>query len=112
MTIAATRMYRSQIDFASGSTEMYDIFSSYFHAQCCLCCFRTLENPQLSSLVILKTKQTDLAPTTLDQTEIKVTVNRAYEQCLTGGLKNGGDSSAVFSTSERILQITAIWKSW
>jgi hypothetical protein len=36
MTIAATRMHRSLVDFASGSTEVYDIlhFLSYFHAQC------------------------------------------------------------------------------
>jgi hypothetical protein len=32
MTIAATRMHRSLVDFASGSTEVYDIlhFLSFF----------------------------------------------------------------------------------
>jgi len=85
MTIAATRMHRSLVDFASGSTEV------------------THENRPLSSLVFSKTKRTDAAPTTQDR--IKVSVNSAFEQRSTGS-KNGGDSSTVFSTSEQIPQIT------
>ena len=105
MTVAATRMHRSLIDFASGSTEVYDIlhFLSFFMLSAAYCRFRTHENRPLSSLVFSKTKRTDTAPTTLDQ--IKMTVNRAFEQRSTG-LKNDGDSATVCSTSEQIPQTT------
>jgi hypothetical protein len=106
MTIAATRMHRSLVDFASGSTEVYDILHFLFFSMLSVAyVVRTHENRPLSSLVFSKTKRRDTAPTTLDQ--IKVSMNRASEQRSTGS-KNDGDSSTVFSTvtSEQIPQIT------
>ena len=103
MTIAATRMQRSLVDFTSGSTEVYDIlhFLSLFQ---CLVIARTHESRPLSSLVFSKTKRRrDTVPTTLDG--INVSVNRVFEQGSTGS-KNDGDTSTVFSTSEKIPQMT------
>ena len=106
MTIAATRMHRGLVDFASSSTEVYDIphFLSCFHAQFGVCYFRSRENRPLSSLVFSKTKRTDPAPNTLDR--IMVSMNGAFER-RSGGSKNDGDSSTVLSTSDKIPQITA-----
>jgi len=86
MTIAATRMHRSLVDFASGSTEVRH------------------ESRPLSSLVFSKTKRGDTALTTLDRMD--ASVNRAFEQRSTGS-KNDGDSSTVFSTSEQIPRVTS-----
>jgi hypothetical protein len=104
MTIAATRMHRSLVDFACGSAEVYDIlhFLSYFHAQCDLYCFRMHESRPVSTLVFSKTKRTDPAPATLDQ--IQMSVNMASEQLSTDS-KNDGDSSTVISTSDQIHKI-------
>jgi hypothetical protein len=105
MTIAATRMHSSLVDFASGSTEVYDIlhFLSFFVLSVAYV-FRIHESRPLSSLVFSKTKRADTAPTTLDGIT-NASVNRVFEQCSTGS-KNDGDSSIVFSTSEQIPQIT------
>ena len=105
MTIAATRMHRSLIDFACGFAEVYDIlyFLSFFMLSAAYCRFRTHENRPLSSLVFSKTKRSESAPTTQDR--ITMSVNRASEQRSTGS-KNDGDSSTVSSTSEQIPQTT------
>src|SRR5258708_4495726 len=106
MIIAATRMHHSLVDFASaGSSEVYDIlhFPSYSHAQRGLCCFRTLENRRLSGQGLFRTRRGDPGRSTLDH--IKVSVSVDSEQCSTG-LKNDSDSTTVFSTSEKIPQIT------
>lgn len=103
MTIAATRMHRSLVDFAYGSTELYDILHVlYFHAQRDLYCFRMHESRPVSTLVFSKTKRTDPAPATLDQ--IQMSVNMASEQRSTDS-KNDGDSSTVISTSDQIHKI-------
>jgi hypothetical protein len=65
---------------------------------------RTHENRPLSTLVFSKAKRrTDTVPTTLDQ--INVSVNRVFEQRSTGS-KDDGDTSTVFSMSEKIPQNT------
>ena len=65
---------------------------------------RTHENRPLSSLGFSKTKRADTAPTTLDG--IDVSADRAFEQRSTRtSSKNDGDSSTVFSASEKIPQI-------
>ncbi|KAI0279377.1 hypothetical protein BGY98DRAFT_933272 [Russula aff. rugulosa BPL654] len=84
MTIAATRMHRSLVDFACGSTEVMH------------------ESRPVSTLVFSKTKRTDPAPATLDQ--IQMSVNMASEQRSTDS-KNDGDSSTVISTSDQIHKI-------
>lgn len=107
MTIAATRMHRSLVDFACGSTEVYDILHSHSFSMvlsAAYCRFRTCENRPLSSLVFSKTKQTDTAPITLDR--IKMSVNRTSEQRSSTGSKSDGDSFTVSSTSEQIPQNT------
>jgi len=104
MIIAATRMHRSLVDFASGSTEMYDTlhFLSFFLAQHGLCRFSTRESRPMSNLVFSKTKRSDPAPTALDWVE--VATHKDFGQHLTGS-KNDDDSSTVIGTSEPILHI-------
>jgi len=104
MTIATTRMHRSLVGFAFGSTEMYDTSVPFvFLAKYGLCRFRRQESRPMSNLVFLRTKGSDTARTILDR--IKVSVYRASEQHSTGS-KNEGDSTTVTSTSERVPQIT------
>lgn len=104
MVIAATRMHRTLVDFASsGSADVYDIlhFLSYSHAQCNLYCFRSHENRPLSGVGFLRRRGD--ARSTSDH--IKVSVSVASEQCSTG-TKNDGDSATLYSTSEKSPQIT------
>jgi len=104
MIIAATRMHRSLVDFASGSTEMYDTlhFLSFFLAQHGLCRFSTRESRPMSNLVFSKTKRSDPAPTALDR--VQVVTHKAFGQHSTGS-KNDDDSSSVIGTGELILHI-------
>ena len=105
MTIAATRMHSSLVDFASGPNEVYDIFHFLsFFMLIIVDIVRTHDNRTLSSLVFSKTKRADTAPTTLDR--IIVSFNKAFERRSTGS-KNDGDSSMVFSTSEQMPQISS-----
>jgi hypothetical protein len=113
MTIAATRMHRSLIDFTSGSAEVYDILRllSYFHAQCGLCCFRSHETQirPLTSLVFSKTKRTDRASTTQDQ--IKVSVNRASEQFSTSSEEGDRPLARSSARAEKYLKSLATQKA-
>jgi len=104
MIIAATRMHRSLVDFASGSTEMYDAlhFLSFILTQHGLCRFSTRESPPMSNLVFSKTKRSDPAPTALDR--VQVATHKAFGQHSTGS-KNDDDSSSVIGTGELILHI-------
>ncbi len=104
MIIAATRMHRSLVDFASGSTEMYDAlhFLSFFLTQHGLCRFSTRESRPISNLVFSKTKRSDPAPTALDR--VQVVTHKAFGQHSTGS-KNDDDSSSVIGTGELILHI-------
>ncbi len=104
MIIAATRMHRSLVDFASGSTEMYDAlhFLSFILTQHGLCRFSTRESRPMSDLVFSKTKRSDPAPTALDR--VQVATHKAFGQHLTGS-KNDDDSSSVIGTGELILHI-------
>ncbi|KAH9985091.1 hypothetical protein BJV77DRAFT_1071623 [Russula vinacea] len=82
MTIAATRMHRSLVNFASVSSDVAH------------------DNPQLSSLVFSKTKRTDTAPTALDRIEVTVqTAVTAIEQHSTGHISDH-DSSTIVSRGE------------
>jgi hypothetical protein len=85
MTIAATRMHRSLIDFASGSSDM------------------TNESPQLTSLVLSKAKRTDTGPTALDRVE--VSMHTPPEQYSTGPAMSGESTPTIVSTSEKIPEI-------
>ncbi|KAF8473075.1 hypothetical protein DFH94DRAFT_149922 [Russula ochroleuca] len=80
MIIAATRMHRSLVDFASGSSNMGH------------------ENIQVSSLVFSKTKQADLASTTLHRVEIPM--DPAFEQHQTAQIPND-HSSGISAESAR-----------
>jgi hypothetical protein len=104
MIIAATRMHRSLVDFASGSTEMYDTlhFFSFFLAQHGLCRVSTRESRPMSNLVFSKTKRSDPAPTALDRVE--VATHQAFGQHSTGS-KNDDDSPTIIGTDELILHI-------
>ncbi|KAF8494698.1 hypothetical protein F5888DRAFT_1805422 [Russula emetica] len=84
MTIAATRMHRSLVYFAS---------SDVIH-----------ESSQMSIFSYAKTKQTDPPSTVPDRVE--VTVHEAFGQHSTGST-SGGDSSefTIFSTSEQMPHI-------
>ncbi|KAH9985086.1 hypothetical protein BJV77DRAFT_139589 [Russula vinacea] len=82
MIIAATRMHRALVDFASESSDMAHV------------------NVQASSLVISKTKQTDAAPTTLHR--IEIAVDTAFEQHPTAQITDD-DSSDISTESARPL---------
>jgi hypothetical protein len=103
MTIAATRMHRSLIDFASGSSDMYDSLHFLFFAQRVQCRFRTNESPQLTSLVLSKAKRTDTGPTALDRVE--VSMHTPPEQYSTGPAMSGESTPTIVSTSEKIPEI-------
>ena len=104
MIIAATRMHRSLVDFAYGSTEVYDILYFYsFSMLCVTYVVRTHENCAQICLEFSKAKRrTDTVPTTRDR--ISGSVSKVFDQRSTGS-KNDGDTSTVFSTSEQIPQI-------
>jgi hypothetical protein len=100
MIIAATRMHRSLVDFASGSSNMYGTLRlfSILPAQRGRCHFRGHENIQVSSLVFSKTKQADLASTTLHRVEIPM--DPAFEQHQTAQIPN--DHSSGISAGEQV----------
>jgi len=82
MVIAATRMHRSLVEYASGSTEV------------------TREGRPMSSLVFSKTKRTEKAPTALERNEISM--HSTSNQHRTRSKNDDDDSSTVISASERI----------
>ena len=103
MTIAATRMHRSLIDFASKTSEVYDSpLHSFFPAQCGRCRFRVHEDPQLdSSIVILKPKRSlkrSLGRSDTGPTALEVAVHTVFEQHPTDLVSN--DDSSATSISE------------
>ncbi|KAF8473077.1 hypothetical protein DFH94DRAFT_855978 [Russula ochroleuca] len=88
MIIAATRMHRSLVDFASGSSDMAH------------------EKVKVSRLAFSKTKQTDdAAPTTVHQIEIAVDTALGFEQYRTAQIADDGSSD--ISTESARSQPTA-----
>jgi hypothetical protein len=86
MVIAATRMHRTLVDFASsGSADV------------------SHENRPLSGVGFLRRRGD--ARSTTDHIKVSVSVASDSEQCSTG-LKNDGDSATLYSTSEKSPQIT------
>ncbi|KAI0279383.1 hypothetical protein BGY98DRAFT_1096206 [Russula aff. rugulosa BPL654] len=83
MIVAATRMHRYLIDFASKPHDLED------------------QNPQVSKLVFARAKQTDTTPTTLNR--IEVTVHTAFEQHATP--RKSDDCSSDMSTNEHMPHI-------
>lgn len=60
MSIAATRMHRSLVDFASGHADMYDIiYSALFSAHCLLSILGVLGNQQSGSLPVRRIQETN-----------------------------------------------------
>ena len=98
MIIAATRMHRALVDFASESSDMYGTLCllAFLPAQCGRCHLRAHVNVQASSLVFSKTKQTDAVPTTLHR--IEIAVDTAFEQHPTAQITD--DDSSDISTGE------------
>ncbi|KAH9976466.1 hypothetical protein BJV77DRAFT_603156 [Russula vinacea] len=91
MTIAATRMHRSLVNFASVSSDVAH------------------DNPQLSSLVFSKTKRTDTAPIALDRIEVTVqTAVTAIEQHSTGHISDHDSSTIVSRVSTCPLPILSL----
>ena len=80
MTIAATRMHRSLVNFASS-----DVVDS-----------------RLSDLAFARTKQTDGPSTVPDRVELAVAFGQHPK-----GSSNGGDSSTIFSTGEQMPHIVS-----
>lgn len=124
MIVAATRMHRNLIDFASKPPNLYVISSlfNFLPAQWNRCHFREYQNFHPSNLVFARTKQTDTTPTTMNQ--IEVTVHAAFEQhptdqksddyssdvsAIEGGSPTGSasddDLSTIISTSEHMSHI-------
>ncbi|KAF8473059.1 hypothetical protein DFH94DRAFT_149353 [Russula ochroleuca] len=83
LTIAATRMHRSLVDFVSRCPEVAH------------------KGPQVSSIVFSKTKQKDSIPTALDR--IEIAVHTSFEQHPTSPVNN--DDSSTVSISEQVPQI-------
>jgi hypothetical protein len=108
LIITSTRMHRSLVDFASGSSDVYEYDTLHFNASlpplfspsARPIWFRTNENPQLTSLVLSKAKGTDTALTALDRVE--VSMHTAPEQHPTGTAMSGEGTSTTISTSEQI----------
>jgi hypothetical protein len=96
LIIAATRMHCSLVNFASGSSNVYDTlqFLSFFP----LNRFRAHESPQVSNLTSSKTKRADTPSTALDRVEIAM--HTAIERHPTSSTKDD-DSSTIISTSEQ-----------
>ena len=92
MIIAATRMHRALVDFASVSSDMYGTlcFLSFFPAQYGRCRFRAHEKVKVSRLASPNTKQTDAAPTTPHR--IEIAVDTAFEQHPTAQIADGDSS--------------------
>ena len=94
--IAATRMHRSLVNFASGSSDVYDTLQ--FLSLFLLNRFRAHENPQASNLTSSKTKRAGAPSTAMDRVEIAM--HTAIEQHPTCSMKDD-DSSTIISTSEQ-----------
>ena len=85
--IAATRMHRSLVNFASGFSEVYDTFQflSFFPAQCSRYRFRPHGSPKVSNPTSSKTKRTDIPSNALDRVE--VAIHTAIERHSTSSTK-------------------------
>ena len=97
MTIAATRMHRSLVNFAS--LDVYGPSLLCFSpAQCSLCHFRIHESPKTSNsvaaLAFPKTKRTDAPSTVPDRVEVA-----DFELHMTGST-NDSESSTIISISK------------
>jgi hypothetical protein len=99
MIIAATRMHRNLIDFASKPPRLVGNFFAFlfcprswdrYHS-------REYQNLQVSDLVFARTKQTDTTPTTLNR--IEVTVPTAFERHPTA--QKSGNYSSDMTTNEK-----------
>ncbi|KAI0281958.1 hypothetical protein BGY98DRAFT_931789 [Russula aff. rugulosa BPL654] len=99
MTIAATRMHRSLVNFAS--SDVYDSsLLSFFPTQYSLCRFRKHESPKMSSLAFRETKWTDTPSTVPDR--IEVVVHKAFGQHLTSSTNDSDSSSITAEPRSRI----------
>ena len=93
MTIAATRMHRSLVDFAS--SDVYDLsLLSFFPAQYGLCRFRIEESLKISNLAFPDTKCTDTPSTVPDRAE--VVIHNAFGQHPKGST-NDNDSTIMIT---------------
>ena len=101
MIIAATRMHRNLIDFASKPPRLVGNFFAFlfcprswdrYH-------FREYQNLQVSDLVFARTKQTDTTPTTSTLNRIGVTIHTVFEQHPTA--RKSGDYSSDMTTNEK-----------
>jgi len=73
LIIAATRMHRSLVDFASGSSDVYDAhFLSLFPFSAADGRFRVHGNPQMNNLASPKTKRTSTPSSALDRVEVAI----------------------------------------
>ena len=75
MSIAATRMHRSLVDYTSGSTDMCDTLTPFRSpTHCGQCSFSAQETVQHSKLSDPKSRQIPAASTSLDRMEVAVHV--------------------------------------
>jgi hypothetical protein len=82
MTIAATRMHRSLVDFTCESSDGCAILHLYFFpAHYGRCRFSVEDNSQTSGLKFSKSKQTHARP--VPPNPMKITVHTIFEQDLT-----------------------------
>jgi len=79
LAIAATRMYRSLVDFASETTDMSDILSFHIYpcSQCSIPC-SIQDDPQADSHIFSRTKDTPRARTPVARMEVNM--HAVYEQ--------------------------------
>jgi hypothetical protein len=97
MTIAATRMHRSLVDFASRSTDVYDVLSVVFPAHCGQCRFSTPHNLRNNSLPTPEFKRSNATSIPMDRMEVAVHV--VSEQHGTPRMK---DDNLSISTNEQM----------
>jgi hypothetical protein len=72
MTIAATRMHRSLVDFASRPPDTYEILHLLSRSCSCSQCFRTHENVRTRGFVFSKIKRTHAASILFNRRELSV----------------------------------------